>query len=287
MTIPQNSLIPPNIANHYYTYLHAISEKKLPKVEQIVEMTLLYHNMLIQLTEHQPQVFSSDYERSVVVIDQYELPEELEKNLRQWGYLSTQVNNNKQKEADLDHTDIQQGVLTIAHLIEHFSGEPIPEILEEVYADFHPDAYKVVSFVTVEHIDYLQAMVLEVGEIQTARNERRYFQLTCISQKHGKIKVYLWEDFIYLHSLVWQYAKIHFTHLTIEESSFQTTDPIYAISRESLVTLDPDFLMDATAISKLQFARRSEWIDDDFAEIHRRSQQLLFHAGKYCELLLG
>ena len=250
MTTPKNSqLISPPIANHYYTYLYALTEKKLPKVERVVEMSLLYHNILLQLTENQPQSFSSDYERSVVVLDQYDLPEELEKNLRLWGYVSTQVNSNKQKEDDLDFSDIQQGVLTLSHLIAHFSGEAIPAILEETYEDFHPDADRIYSFVKVEHIDYLQAMVLEIGEVQVARNGRQYFQLTCASQEYGKVNIYLWEDFIYLHSLVWQYARIHFTHLNIEESSFQTTDPIYTISRESLVTLDPDFLIDATAMA--------------------------------------
>ncbi|MFK7905626.1 MAG: DEAD/DEAH box helicase [Chitinophagales bacterium] len=242
-------LIPPPIANHYYTYLYATFEKKLPKVELIVEMGLLYHNILIQLTENQPQVFSSDYERSVVVIDQFDLPEELKSNLRTWGYVSSRVNSNKQKEADLDYGDIQQGVLTLSHLIAYFSTVPIPEILVTVYESFNPDAKRIPSFVKVEHIDYLQGMVLEVGELQMARNERRYFQLTCASQEYGKINIYLWEEFIYLHSLVWEYARIHFTHLDIEESNLQTTEPIYKISRESLVTLDPDFLIDATSMA--------------------------------------
>ncbi len=250
MTNPKNTeLISPQIAQSYYTYLNAIPQKKLPKVEQIVEMTFLYHELLMQLTENQPQVFSSDYERSVVVIDQFDLPETLEKNLRMWGYVSNQVNSNKQKEADLDETDIQQGVLTLSQLVAHFSGTEVPEILQEVYADFNPEAKKIPVFVKVEHIDYLQAMVLEIGELQTARNERQYFQLTCASQEYGKINVYLWEEFTYLHSLVWEYARIHFTHLDIEESSFQTAEPIYAISRESLVTLDPDFLIDATSMA--------------------------------------
>ncbi|MEZ4888960.1 MAG: AAA domain-containing protein [Chitinophagales bacterium] len=250
MTTSKNSLlITPQIAHSYYTYLYATFQKKLPKVELIVEMTQLYHELLMQLTENQPQVFSSDYERSVVVMDQFDLPEGLEKNLRIWGYVSTQVNNNKQKEDDLDYGDLQQGILTLSHLIAHFSETAVPTVLEEIYEDFHADAKKIPVFVKVEHIDYLQGMVLEIGELQTAKNDRRYFQLTCASQEYGKVNIYLWEEFTYLHSLVWEYARIHFTHLDIEESSFQTTEPIYAISRESLVTLDPDFLIDATSMA--------------------------------------
>ena len=73
--------------------------------------------------------------------------------------------------------------------------------------------------------------------------------------------MYLWQDFTYLQSILWQYARINFTQLLTKEAIVDDADadkeiPVYTASADTLVVLDPDYLIDASTIAgcRLRFS---------------------------------
>ena len=188
-------------------------------------------------------------------IDNYEVPEETAKEMRGLGY---QISRIDKSDKPVTETEVQKAIKALCRSINCFSGLDIPESLQNFYAPVLNDkAAGQEVYTTLEHIPYLQAVVLEVGGKKTTKNDKEFFQLKCRSEEYGEMSIYLWKEFVYLQRLLWPYARINLTHLEKKVYNFggtttegeTETEFVYATTSDTLIVLDPDFLVDVTKIT--------------------------------------
>jgi DNA replication ATP-dependent helicase Dna2 len=83
------------------------------------------------------------------------------------------------------------------------------------------------------------------------RNENKCFKLTAydLDNTEGKIEVYIWQyqniDLTYIRELLEKDTIIYLKNI-----SYQEDKNIYSTNKDSLIIIEPDFLMDATAIAE-------------------------------------
>lgn len=249
-------LLPADIADYFYALLQNVAGSPDAPAARLMEAGLVYQELLRELTKAQQQFFSSDYERLVVILDLYKLPPNIESALKKTGYLIRK--NARNPHGKIALREIQQTVLALTITLQHLSEVMPPTDLYDfcqpilLEPDDEEDGKKS-PFTIQQTIPLFKGVVLEIGDFQKTRDGKPYFILTCSSTDYESIPIYLWSEFTYLHPLLWKYARINLTHLNLHDPT-STTDEnkkqVMAVSSATLITLDPDFLLDVTDISQ-------------------------------------
>lgn len=234
-------------ANYLNSLLEGILAKETSVEEKLLEIDEAYTILLKQLTRGEAQFFPNNYSRSVFVIDRYQLPELVGNQLRALGFLLSKARKGK----TVDGEDARRASKLLCNCVEYFSETKAPDGLLRLLdgTDISVGGFLILP---KEQIDFLQLDVLEVSEKRKTRGgEREYFYLIGMSEEYGKMRIYLWEEFVYLQPMIWKYARMNISAVNIDHN-FTSEDkvPNYSTSKETLVVLDPDFLLDASAIAK-------------------------------------
>ena len=250
--------VSPEAAAYQYGILQNMaSQSHTPAVARLMEAGMVYQYLLRELTKTRQQFFSSDYERLIVVLNFYPLPPKLSKALKKTGFLLGRA-------AKLSHTEIpllelQKTALALCLALEHFSGVlPPPDLYDFCQpALFLPDEEDTNPYAHRQTIPLLKAVVNTVGELKSTKDGKNYFILHCTSEDYAELPVYLWNEFTYLHPLLWQYARINFTNLALQTNidANETEKQVFAATPDTLLTLDPDYLIDVTDVQTLCLKR--------------------------------
>ena len=242
-------------ADYIYQLLAGVLDKEDSVQGKMILLNQLYTFILRNLTDREKLFFSSNYERSVFVIDQYRLPASLGKQMRGFGYLMQQLKASANFTFEEDH--FKKAIKTLSGLTTFVSGVNVPDKLLEYHGDLAASILDPNFVEAKDEMDLLDGMVLEIGEVQE-EGEDKYLEIVCASKSLGKVQIKLGWSFLYLKSLLWKFARINCLALGKKKKQDPSTAIVqYETTGNSLVILHPDFLIDASAIAHCFFSSGS------------------------------
>ena len=155
------------------------------------------------------------------------------------------------KAYDIEKVEMGKAIGHLCCVITYFSKVQIPSSLQKFINQLDWSIGKITTKDTKVKIDFLQIDVLQISEKKKTRiGDREYFSLIGLSEEFGRIRIYLWAEFSYLHPLIWKYARLNFSDLNVDKNLTPSDNiPTYSTSKESLIVLDPDFLIDASTLA--------------------------------------
>ncbi|OWY24830.1 hypothetical protein C7N43_27870 [Sphingobacteriales bacterium UPWRP_1] len=239
-------------AAYNYRLLQSVADNAQSPASAIIEAGMVYQYLLRDLLSGHQAYFSTDYERLIVLIDYYHLPPKLASGLKKTGYILSTTARKTSPEVSVH--DLRQTVLLLCRVIEHFSGVFPPtglyDFCQPLLLAANEEEDKKGAFNILEEIPLLKAVVLKIGHLQETGDAKPYFVLTCATTGFDEVEVYLWDKFTYLQPLLWQYARLNLTNLQLKTPASGNKAALFAATPQTLITLDPDFLLDVTDLSQ-------------------------------------
>ena len=258
-----NPIITSAFSDYAYTictHLITIEEEEIStKIDRLAEV---YQSFLVTCCMSSGMFFGSDYQRTVYVINHYQLPYPIAKRLKFIGFV---VKKKKiPTPADKLSMNFIYALEALIQSVAFCSETELPETLANFVEEQGEN-----SFINYEEppneLSILDATIVRKGDLlKTKDGQKNYFILFCHSPRFGDLKIAVWEPFQYLHSLIWNYSRVNFVKIIREKKYFQDEPideaeavadestvkniPIFSTTTESQVVLDPDYLFDATTI---------------------------------------
>jgi len=239
-------------ADYMYQLLVGAVEREESVEAKLILLNQLYTFLLRQLTQKEQQFFSSNYERSVFVIDRYRFPSALAQQMRGFGFLMKKLRPSEDFDFAVEH--VQQAAKALSGVTAFVSSVKVPKVL----IDFHGELAEAILDPhyeeAKEETDILDAMVLEIGNVEIEKDEKCLYVL-CATERFGRVQIRLGGSFIYLKNLLWKFAR--FNALALQKMAHTGKNEgltLYRTAETSLVILDPDFLIDASVIAQCYFS---------------------------------
>ena len=141
--------------------------------------------------------------------------------------------------------DYLAGVKAICLAISYFSNEPVPNVLAEQYANIQNLTLQRRP-VAVEIVPFVRATVLHIGKIHITDNNSRWRAIFCNTEELGAVNILFWNDFSDIGEISWKFAPLHLFNI----KKVPHKETLYTTTTDSLVVLEPDFLVNATDIAE-------------------------------------
>jgi DNA replication ATP-dependent helicase Dna2 len=141
--------------------------------------------------------------------------------------------------------DYLAGVKAICLALSYFSKEPVPNVLAEQYANIQNLTLQRRPVIG-EIVPFVRATVLNIGEIHITDNNSRWRAIFCNTEELGAVNILFWNDSGDIGEILWKFAPLHLFNI----KKVPHKETLYATTKDSLVVLEPDFLVNATDIAK-------------------------------------
>ncbi len=212
---------------------------------KILKFRQIFNNIFEKLTEEEKQFFSSNFSRVVYVVDKYELPDELISYIKKLRYFTKKAS--KDKEVEINDSDITAAAQILTRIIAHFSENDIPEALQRLMNEtICTGDFWEYSHLYSEIIPFLK-VIIKKGKII----DKKTSKILAETEDYGDIELHLSEHWKDIPKMAWKGAALNLFDIKRgkkKENAFYTTS-------ESLVVLEPDYLVDVTEISECFHAK--------------------------------
>lgn len=240
----QNAMMTADKAQYFYAQLDAIQRDGSQNLRAVLEIYTILGELLSELTSDEPQLFADLHGRLVFVFDKYALPEHVQHQVQALRLLAK--NCRKKPTLAVPIEQVAGGLRAVGLIVFHFSNEHSPAALHEFYMHFPPLHYEARKVRKKEIVPFLQATVLHIAPSEVYAGDKRRCVLTCETDDIGTIHLALWEKWSELEHLVWQFATIN----AFAVQKISDEQHLYTTTKDSLIVIEPDFLIDATDIAE-------------------------------------
>lgn len=245
-------------SKYYYDNLLFIAQSTTNAKEKLQQLNVTFLSVVNTLTEQrEKQIFTGWFAKINFICQAYGLSTTKEEELQSLRRLLRKIGTKSSFLPSEGH--FLNALRILAELIADFSDEKTPESLLNLYKniDLPSIAFKETPQKVLET---LYATILHKSEIQFDKLGQGQIQLTCDTEDFGTIKVSIADSHYYnpktgevfrkyelskhCQMLVKPFQSICFTNLELLETNH------FASTRNTLMIASPDYLVDATAISK-------------------------------------
>ena len=243
----------PDAAAYFYREItEALFLVNPPQGSSILALRSVLGELLHTLTAHEPQLFSDIYSRLVFIADRYALPGYILRDAHAFRRIATKAQRKQRVEIDL--AQLHGAARALAQLVFFFSDVRAEEPLRTVLLQAKPLTREAVARAAT--IPLLRCTVEKMFDIENKQG-RALLPIECLSHDGETLTLRLHDPWHETGQLLWQGATLHCTAVRHVETNFtdnpdgtQTETSIYATSAESVVVLEPDYLMDVTDLAE-------------------------------------
>ena len=223
--------------------------------EKILAFRPVFKEFLRRLTKDEKQYFSSQFSRTVYILDKYKVPEELARNIKKLRYFSVKLIRNKKQKCS--EANFNYSFRVFFNAVSFFSYENemlqsetaanIKSILEKLQFE---DIEEFKTYKKRNKIDKISLVVKDRNnQVNTEKAGRKYSEILCENEELGIVKIRLggiWKD---SWKLMYKGANIN---LFDAESVFASDKSVEYITTglHSILVLEPDYLIDVTDIAE-------------------------------------
>lgn len=263
-------IISSGVAQYIYAQLQEIIDSHLEPRYALLEIAGVYSFLLKELTRNETQFFANAYTKTIFVFDNYKVPLLISQPLQKLRYWVNALANAKLQ--NLDDTETRYAARAVCRLTDFFAQQAPPDNLKNWCRYEQTTVAEEINTLPKESsIALMSVIALTKTSIEKDDDNIPFFRLTCqtISDQTEEIDIIISDTFVYLHPIIWKYAKLNFTHLILENNSAGTQANLtnsqvnkitYRLSAETLATLDPDCLVDASVIANCRLLHKANQI---------------------------
>lgn len=192
-----------------------------------------------QLTKSENQFFSSTYSRIIFCSDKYNIPKNIANDIFRFRYLANNIS--RESLSNDIKSIIKLGLKSFYELIRFFDKQNIlvPSEISNFDSQIFSNQIKINKKQKTEHLEFISIIVKEKG---LDKNESPY--IIGYNEETGNLKVYFDKKWNNLWNLLWKTAKIYIFDLNTD-----TKNKTIYITRNSIIILEPDILLDVTDLS--------------------------------------
>lgn len=247
-------------ADIYLTRLLELHNKtNILESDKIIQLRVQLELLSKELTENEPQSFTTLFSRTQFIHIKYNLSQKFESNTSGIRILANKILHDSFIPSD---EDIYSSFRAFIEIILTLSDVELSDEIQQIY-----NQYSTFNFTsqqqknyTKETIDDIKVNVLNIGELQFKDDTNsKFVDIKCNSTKdESEIKIRIWElsysntfldyydkdGFIETILRTWQYATIRFMNLTHFKDNF------YSTNSKTIIILEPDFLIDISNIAE-------------------------------------
>lgn len=231
-------------AQYFYAQLDEISRDGSQNLHAILQASTVLGDVLGDVTANEPQLFADLHARLLFVFDKYALPEHVQQQVQALRLLAKSCR--KTPTLGITTEQMAGALRAVCLIVFHFSNKQPPSALRAFYTAFPPLHYKALKVRKKEILPSLQVTVLHVAPSEVYAGNTRRCVLTCEAEELGTIQLALWDKWSELEHLLWPFATLNV--LAVQKISEE--QHLYSTGKDSLVVLEPDFLIDATDIAE-------------------------------------
>lgn len=212
---------------HQIEYLE---NKNSNNQQKFIEYFDILKQIISQILVEEKQFFSNYYTKLIYASDKFKFPKVLKKLLIDLNRVNKLINK-KSFLPEEQHIDSIK--YAIKALLSFVSDKKSPELKQiELFEEVSPKDESFVEEITL----YAQK---KLGNSNTTAT------LMCIDENGQEVKLDLHNNWIFVYDLVWKNAKINLFNV----KTFHRKHTHYSTIGQSLVVLEPDYLVDATEIA--------------------------------------
>jgi hypothetical protein len=193
------------------------------------------------LREH-PQLFGDNSARLLFLFDLTDLSENLAEENAALDSLGRHIKIHP--EAHISETTLYGGLRAVCLLIAQVAAVKTPVDLQTVFVKTPPLKRAGVGN-QQERLAMLRATLLHFEELEQLDSGAKKVCAHCRADELGEFRVILWNEWSDLSRLAWPFASLNLFNLVRGEDD----KTLWSTSRNSIVVLEPDILVDATEIA--------------------------------------
>ncbi|MBN1188099.1 MAG: AAA family ATPase [Bacteroidales bacterium] len=230
-----------------------LSNDKLSPKERIPKYRTLLDDLFKALTSDSNQLFSDLFSRSTYIFKEFNIPPDIKEATHSLRILANKVIH--ESDYKTSQKDDIRCVYQIANVIHNFSKVIIPNEISDYYKNHLNDLRKTVFKKKQRLPSYDFYAVIESIYMPQGNQEGKFCVLVCSTDELGIIKLKLWnnKDENGFGSNLADFGMIaepfQTIYITKVEQSKNTSEDYFA-TKESLLILEPDYLIDAKELSE-------------------------------------
>lgn len=236
----------------YDRIIEILSNTKLSPKERIPKYRTILDDIFKALTADSNQMFGDLFARTTFIFREYETIPEIKDHVHSLRKYSNRVVH--ESDCIPETKDEKKCVYQLSEIIKYFSKSPIPFQLNDFYKDALSKIKKDVPLIRKKLPAYDFFAVVEDIYLPHGEMKGKFCILTCNTDELGTIKLKMWDNrsetgfgsnLAVFGEFVERYQTIYVTKAvqkTEKKDEFSTT-------KESLVVLEPDYLIDAKELS--------------------------------------
>lgn len=231
-------------------YFYSLLANNFTETNSVRKKTLVLKKILTELlcalTKTSNQYFSSNFSRIVWISDAYKLRTELSICLKRLNSFITKVS--RDKNYIISEQDFIKAVKITALLVQTASGveiHPVIKNLKTALSGAHPKT-SAKSF-REDTKSILKAVITKKGEyLKESDNRDGYGKIEFSSANHEEAQLLLKGEWIEFVKLAWKGATVNLLNVRMTSHTPDTFETTF----ESMLVLEPDYLIDVTDISE-------------------------------------
>ncbi len=233
--------------------VEVVSNERLTPKERIPKLRTILDELFKALTTDSKVLLSSLSSRSIYIFREFDVPKDIEYKTDSLRKLANKVVH--ESEIIPNKKDEVRSLYHLSEVISYFSKEPIPENILNIYKPFLDEILKSPAIKKDIRPSYDFYAIVESVYFPQNEAAGKFCTLTCNTDELGVIRLKLWNnkkdngfgsDLSVFGKLVEPYQNIYVTNVkqvADKENDYYATD-------QSLIILEPDYLLDAKELSE-------------------------------------
>lgn len=252
-------ILDPTKAVYFYKVIEGILKRAYPKIEEerarqhvIIEFRKLFEDIYIELCQEERRAIGNIFSQVCFITRKYNIPLRINGEAHGFRKLANKVVH---EFPPVSMRLLKASLQAMCILIEYFSSKPIPEKLIDLYQSPVPLSLIPKDRKRPPQVAFDRAVVIEIKE----GREGDYVSLICESEyEMGNYTLYVrdagfknkpapyGQNFLETARSIWEFSTVHFFNIGRDEKR----SSVYHTSYQSLIVLEPDFLVDASYIAR-------------------------------------
>jgi len=211
--------------------------------ERISSLYSLCKTIISKALESEEQYFSNDFAKLIYLADKFPFSDELTADLRLMRYIGRKITSLDSK---YDKKNYSFMLATLFRLLSTLYQIVPNEEIEKYLAINLSPVFGKNKIAEQERIHYLNAVVKDRGRIFYEKGITSYAEIYCSSEEIGDFTLQVYGMWLDLYKMAWQKATLNI----LEIKKVSKDEPIYSTSKNSMIILEPDYLIDATDLAE-------------------------------------
>ncbi|TAE46299.1 MAG: hypothetical protein EAZ89_20330 [Bacteroidetes bacterium] len=263
-----NLLLPEKADLLYEKLVLATTDERSQPGDRIRKIRPLLEALFRELIHDETQAFPNLFSASAYIFDRYEVAAELRDEINGLRKLCNKVVHEADFQVNSDQ--YEAAVQVLSHAVEYFSGRPVPEELSRIYSGKNLKGLREARSPRGESIPFVRAVVHGIAERQLSASGTHFCDLQLESEDpaFGEFSLRLWDAFGE-ESEAWlkfskagewlrSYATLHLMNLRSQPER----PGHYSSTAETLMVLEPDYLLEATEMAECFMENRGIVFDN-------------------------